>query len=136
MLGVVLGVATVVGMLAVSEGARRESIERIRRQGVDNIILFSERPKVNQTGGSDIFFYGINRDDLAHFTSIFDNIKKVVPVVNMRKTIYVEGVQSDIVLVGTTPDFLDISRSVNADSRGRWISPNDSTLSSWSAASG
>jgi len=44
MLGVVLGVAAVVGMLAVSEGAKRESIERIRQQGVDNIILHSVKP--------------------------------------------------------------------------------------------
>ncbi len=129
MLGVVLGVAAVVGMLAVSEGARRESIERIQQQGVDNIILHSEKPKANVSGGESIFFYGISRDDLAHFNSVFENVKTVVPVVELRKTIYIDGRPSDVILVGTTPEFLPISRSRNADSRGRWISDSDRVLS-------
>jgi putative ABC transport system permease protein len=129
MLGVVLGVAAVVGMLAVSEGARRESIERIQQQGVDNILLYSEEPAANQTGGERVFFYGISREDIAHFKTTFDNVKTVVPVVELRKRIYVDGLPSDIVLVGTTPEFLPISRSENSDSRGRWLCDSDRYLS-------
>ncbi|MCU0858561.1 MAG: ABC transporter permease, partial [Pontiellaceae bacterium] len=126
MLGVVLGVAAVVGMLAVSEGARRESINRIRQQGVDNILLFSEQPKANETGGETIYFYGISREDITHFSTVFDNVKKVVPVVQLRQTVYKKGAPSDVMLVGTTPEFLTISRSVSADPRGRWLSSADS----------
>jgi putative ABC transport system permease protein len=129
MLGVVLGVAAVVGMLAVSEGAKRTSIERIRQQGVDNIILHSEKPKANETGGEKIFFYGIRREDIAHFRTVFDNVKKVVPIVEFRQTVYIAGRPSDIVLVGATPEFLSISRSENADSRGRWLSESDRAVS-------
>lgn len=129
MLGVVLGVAAVVGMLAVSEGAKRESLERIEQQGVDNILLHSEKPKANATGGENIYFYGISREDITHFRTVFENIKTVVPVVDLRKTIYAKGRPSDIVLVGTTPEFLSISRSVNADSRGRWLTGTDRVLS-------
>jgi putative ABC transport system permease protein len=129
MLGVVLGVAAVVGMLAVSEGAKRESIERIRQQGVDNIILHSEKPKANETGGEKIFFYGISREDITHFRTVFDNVKKVVPIIEFRRTVYINGRPSDIVLVGTTPDFLGISRSENTDSRGRWLSDSDQAVS-------
>jgi len=130
MLGVVLGVAAVVGMLAVSEGARVESIERIQRQGVDNIILHSEEPQANQTGGETIYFYGITSEDIAHFSTVFDNVKKVVPVVELRKTIYANGKPTDVVLMGTAPEFLAISRSKNADPRGRWISESDGALAS------
>jgi putative ABC transport system permease protein len=129
MLGVVLGVAAVVGMLAVSEGAKRESIERIRQQGVDNIILHSEKPKANETGGEKIFFYGIRREDIAHFRAVFDNVKKVVPIVEFRQIVYISGRPSDIILVGTTPEFLSISRSENADLRGRWLSESDRAAS-------
>ncbi len=125
MLGVVLGVAAVVGMLAVSEGARVESIERIQRQGVDNIILHSKKPQANETGGEKIYFYGITAEDIAHFNTVFDNVKKVVPVVELRRTIYANGKATDIVFVGTTPEFLRISRSENADPRGRWLSDSD-----------
>jgi putative ABC transport system permease protein len=129
MLGVVLGVAAVVGMLAVSEGARIESIERIQRQGVDNIILHSEKPQANQTGGEKVYFYGIRHEDLTHFRTVFDNVKNVVPVVELRKTIYANGKPTDVVLMGVAPGFLNISRSKNADPRGRWISPADRELS-------
>jgi putative ABC transport system permease protein len=125
MLGVVLGVAAVVGMLAVSEGARRESIERIRQQGVDNILLHSEKPKANESGGQTIFFYGIRQEDLAHFRTVFENVRRVVPVVELRQTVYVKGRPSDVLLAGTTPEFLEISRSHNADSRGRWLTSLD-----------
>ncbi|MBM4152859.1 MAG: ABC transporter permease [Kiritimatiellaceae bacterium] len=125
MLGVVLGVAAVVGMLAVSEGARRESIDRIRQQGVDNILLFSEEPEANETGGKTIYFYGIRREDIHHFRTVFENVKQVVPVVELRQTVYHQGVPSDVILVGTTPEFLTISRSQNADSRGRWLTEYD-----------
>lgn len=128
MLGVVLGVAAVVGMLAVSEGAKRESIERIQQQGVDNIIIHSEKPKLNASGGEDIFFYGITKEDLQHFRTVFENVKSVVPIVQFRKTVYVDDRPSDIVLAGTTPEFLDISRSRNADPRGRWLTDADSYL--------
>ncbi len=130
MLGVVLGVAAVVGMLAVSEGARVESIERIQRQGVDNIILHSEEPQANATGGETVYFYGITREDITHFKTVLDNVKKVVPVVGLRQTIYAKGKPTDVVLVGADPEFLKISRSENFDPRGRWISESDGATAS------
>jgi len=87
MLGVVLGVAAVVGMLAVSEGARVQSIERIQRQGVDNIILHSEEPQANATGGENIYYYGITSEDITHFRTVLENVKKLAiseaPYVNL-----------------------------------------------------
>jgi putative ABC transport system permease protein len=130
MLGVVLGVAAVVGMLAVSEGARVESIERIQRQGVDNIILHSEMPQVNETAGEKIYSYGITCEDIAHFNGVFDNIKKVVPVVQLRQTLYANGKPTDVVLMGVSPAFLKISRSENSDPRGRWLSESDGVIAS------
>ena len=129
MLGVVLGVAAVVGMLAVSEGAKRESIERIQQQGVDNIIIHSEKPGANASGGENVFFYGVTREDLNHFRSVLENVNQVVPIVALRQTVYVDGRPSDIALVGTTPEFLAVSRSKNADSRGRWLTDADRAMS-------
>jgi len=41
MLGVVFGVASVVAMLAVGEGASREALDQIRKLGSTNIIVTS-----------------------------------------------------------------------------------------------
>jgi len=43
-LGVVFGVASVIAMLAVGEGASRDAIEQIRKLGSRNIILNSVEP--------------------------------------------------------------------------------------------
>jgi len=43
-LGIVLGIAAVVAMLAIGEGGRREALRQIESQGVDNIILRSVKP--------------------------------------------------------------------------------------------
>ncbi|MHC4195835.1 MAG: ABC transporter permease, partial [Planctomycetota bacterium] len=41
MLGVVFGVASVVAMLSVGEGASKEALEQIRKLGSNNIIISS-----------------------------------------------------------------------------------------------
>lgn len=127
-LGVVLGVGAVVGMLAISEGARQEAMARIQAQGVDNIIVFSEEIKVGEKLGGSVREkykkYGITKDDVGHF-STFDNIRKVVPIVNMNRKIYAKGRQVDIQLFATTPEFIDITRSTQSDTRGRWLTTTD-----------
>jgi putative ABC transport system permease protein len=127
-LGVVLGVGAVVGMLAISEGARKEAMERIQAQGVDNVVVFSEEQINGESAGDSrgkrYQKYGITTDDVNHF-ALFDNIQKVVPIVNMNRRIYANGAITDVQLFATTPEFLDITRSRQADRRGRWITDLD-----------
>jgi len=44
MLGVVFGVASVVAMLAVGEGASAQAMDQIRRLGSNNILLSAVKP--------------------------------------------------------------------------------------------
>ena len=44
MLGVILGVGSVISMLAIGEGSKREALERIRRLGASNVIIRSVKP--------------------------------------------------------------------------------------------
>ena len=43
MLGVVLGIAAVIAMMSVSEGAAREALTQVESLGLDNIVIRSER---------------------------------------------------------------------------------------------
>lgn len=127
-LGVVLGVGAVVGMLAIGEGARQEAMARIQAQGVDNIVLYSEMienaEKLDSNVSEKYQKYGITTDDVVHF-STFDNVAKVVPIVNMNREIFSAGYQTDIQLFATTAEFLDITRTQLADRRGRWLTDFD-----------
>ena len=43
-LGVILGVGSVIAMLAIGEGSKREALEQIRRLGANNVIIRSVKP--------------------------------------------------------------------------------------------
>ena len=43
-LGVILGVGSVIAMLAVGEGSKKEALERIRSLGANNVIIRSVKP--------------------------------------------------------------------------------------------
>ncbi|HEY7513055.1 MAG TPA: ABC transporter permease, partial [Vicinamibacteria bacterium] len=49
-LGVVFGVAAVVAMSSVGEGARRESLEQIAGLGIDSVVARARPPVAGSTG--------------------------------------------------------------------------------------
>src|SRR5215213_8802701 len=68
-LGVVFGVASVVAMLAIGEGASHEAQEQIRKLGSQNIILESVKPPDTQASTTSnnrswIIEYGLTTRDI------------------------------------------------------------------------
>ncbi len=129
-LGVVLGVGAVVAMMAISEGGRRESIARIRAMGIDNIVIRSVKP--TQEGQSEtsssqgnVNIYGIKAKDTIHMLTTFENIGKIVPVRDMQQRLFANGRRTGIRMMATVPEFLSITFSQQADSRGRWLTDLD-----------
>ena len=83
-LGVVIGVAAVIAMLSISEGAKRETLEQIRVLGVNNIRLRSVKPvaadrkQEQQQNQNWLLSYGMSRKELLHFKSLSPDIETVV----------------------------------------------------------
>ncbi|HCN76727.1 MAG TPA: ABC transporter ATP-binding protein [Verrucomicrobiales bacterium] len=82
-LGVIFGVASVVAMLAIGEGASHEAQEQIRRLGSQNIILESVKPPDGQgsTGEtrSMIIEYGLTMRDIQQIRQTVPGVSVVVP---------------------------------------------------------
>lgn len=82
-LGVVFGVASVVAMLAIGEGASHEAQEQIRKLGSENIILQSVKPPDGQGSGAEsrsfISEYGLTRRDVTQIIQTVPGISIVVP---------------------------------------------------------
>ncbi len=82
-LGVVFGVASVVAMLAIGEGASHEAQEQIRKLGSQNIILSSVKPPDGQGSGSEtrsmISEYGLTTRDIQQIRQTVPGIAVVVP---------------------------------------------------------
>ena len=81
-LGVLFGVASVIAMLAVAEGASEEAQEQIRQLGSTNVILRSVKPPEdlvsNQT--TRVLAYGLTKEDLTRIEGTYPGIRAVVPV--------------------------------------------------------
>ena len=71
-LGIFVGVASVIWLLAISEGISREVQRQIEELGARNVILRSRMPAEDYVGDMETFFvkYGIRRDDVAALLEI------------------------------------------------------------------
>jgi putative ABC transport system permease protein len=130
-LGIVLGIAAVVAMLAIGEGGRREALHQIESQGVDNVILRSVKPaegNVKQTTRSYTQRYGITQRDVEHIAAVFENVRLLVPVMEVRREIFLGQASTDIKAIATTPDFLEVTRCRLVDRRSRFLAPTDGKI--------
>ena len=93
-LGIVFGVAAVVAMLAVVEGARNDVLERLSRLGTNVLFVHS---KTENSGVERSLQYG-DAHRLAHISSLIDMVAPAV-VVDLRKH---ESV------IGVTPSYMSV----------------------------
>ncbi|HEY7411792.1 MAG TPA: ABC transporter permease [Vicinamibacteria bacterium] len=116
-LGVVFGVAAVVAMSSVGEGARREAVSQIGSLGIDSITLRG-RPAA-QGGEAD----GLRLRDAEAVARVVPALVAVAPVREASLAAQVDGRLADAVAVGTTPAYRSAARlSVRS---GRFLSDLD-----------
>ena len=127
-LGIIFGVGSVIAMLSISEGAKREALSQIEAMGVDKIIISTRKPPVTgkdvseNSSNSNMETFGLTRQDYDHISHM-DNVKSIATARNSRKSILRGTTQLDLSLFGVTLDFLEESRSEIIE--GRWLSPVD-----------
>lgn len=131
MLGVVFGVASVISMLAIGEGSKREALEQIERLGTNNIIIKSRKPvSEDSTGASDagrqIQSYGIRYEDAERVKDTIPHVSRIVPIRAISETMSARGQRIDVDVVGTKPELFElIHREVIA---GRVLTAEDDLL--------
>ncbi|GJM19478.1 MAG: ABC transporter substrate-binding protein [Phycisphaeraceae bacterium] len=111
LLGVVFGVGAVIAMLAVGEGASRETLERIRKLGSNNIIISSQKQAEEASGGSAnirMSIYGLTYEDFRRIQTSYDHVSAAVPAKVIRKEGRLGSRTLDLRLVGTTPQWFDL----------------------------
>ena len=122
MLGIVLGIAAVVAMLAISEGGKRGVIDQIKAQGIDNIIIKSIKPTTSAAGATataaaGIEMYGLTRADFDHIQNTFYNVAQLVPLREIQTDIYAGQNKTDITTIATTTELLSLIGSRVTDTR-------------------
>src|SRR6185312_4916569 len=88
-LGIVLGVGSVIVMLAVGEAARYQALKQLEDLGANTIVLRSVKPTedAGSAQGRDLTAYGLTYADLGRVTTIVPTVTSAVPMREFRKTI-------------------------------------------------
>ena len=106
-LGVIFGVASVIAMLAIGEGASHEAQEQIRKLGSQNIIIESLRPPDGQGSAAEsrslVINYGITLRDVQQIRQTVPGIEMVVPSRFISENIWNFDRSVDGRIVGALP---------------------------------
>jgi len=104
-LGIIFGVAAVISMLAIGEGARRKTMSQIQSLGLQNIIVQQEE---TDTGDDDKGQNLLSLADVEAIAAIVPNINNIAPVVEREYDATYKSRVSEIVLTGTYPEYLSL----------------------------
>lgn len=108
-LGIIFGVASVITMLAVGNGAAHEAQERIRKLGSNNIIIESIKPsekEENQRSG--ILSYGLTRNDVTTIKQAIPNIAGITTQRIMNEKVIYRDLDKQAELIGTQPKMMNV----------------------------
>lgn len=105
MLGIVFGVASVVAMLSIGEGARQESLEQIELLGTNNIIINSNQINESSPGAEASFSVGLTIDDANSIEKINPYVEDVTPQKEGMFNVTYKAKVENFKIVGTTPNY-------------------------------
>jgi putative ABC transport system permease protein len=125
-LGLVFGVASVIVMLAVAEGASQQAQKQIEALGVSNVILHSKKP--TNTGQQDDYRsfeqnFGLTYNDLRRIQETLTDVVSVTPLREFRQEARYGAQSIDARIVGVHPSYFE-SNKINIV-RGRPLEPAD-----------
>lgn len=117
-LGIIFGVAAVISMLAIGNGAQQEILEQIKMVGVNNIIISptetsvsedeEESSEENVQVSSRQFSRGLSLLDVAAIEDILPTVSKVCPVISFNYSAILDGKSKPVVLEGTNNNYFEL----------------------------
>lgn len=124
-LGIFIGTATVIWLVAMGEGVSYRAQQQILELGARNIIVRSVQPNAGseQDANNRVKIYGLTRADYRRIVENIPNIRRAIPMRELRFELRLDDRTADAKLVGCVEDYLQLNRLEVA--RGRWLSSRD-----------
>src|SRR5665647_851444 len=123
-LGIIFGVAAVISMLAIGNGAEQEILEQIKMVGVNNIIvtpiLQADQAGANDakagsasesnqlSGGKKKFSKGLTLIDATSIKQIIPTVQDVCPIITFNYTAILHDISSPVKLDGTDNTYFNL----------------------------
>ncbi|MGE0608859.1 MAG: ABC transporter permease, partial [Pirellulales bacterium] len=119
-LGIFIGVASVIWLLAIGEGISRKAQEQIEGLGASNIIVRSIKPSNESTASvRGAVPYGLTRLDYERLVETIPTIDRALPIRELRRQFRYSDKLVDGRLVGCTPEYAEVTHL--SVSRGHFI---------------
>ncbi|MCB8965147.1 MAG: ABC transporter permease [Bacteroidales bacterium] len=115
-LGIIFGVAAVISMLAIGNGAQREILEQMKMVGVNNIIVNSifeakDTETTDESNGNSQkqkFSPGLTLGDLEAITRIIPSVKRISPEISLNSFVQYNGVRMPAKIMGVSNDYFSL----------------------------
>lgn len=106
MLGIIFGVAAVISMLAIGEGARRKALSQIQSLGLQNVII--QQQVISDEVEEKQEQIKLNSGDIEALQKIVSDADRIVPVIERKLSASYQHRQQDVTLTGVTPDYFEV----------------------------
>jgi putative ABC transport system permease protein len=113
-LGIIFGVAAVISMLAIGQGAQKEILDQIKLVGVNNIII---EPIIDQSSSSSTeegkkeskkFSNGLNLLDVKAIRQVIPTVKAVSSEIQLNSFVQHNQIRRPTVLLGVSPSYFSL----------------------------
>ena len=115
-LGIIFGVAAVIAMLAIGNGAQQEILDQIKLVGVNNIVITPIVPQTeedlseeSETDEKEKFSPGLTLRDIEGLKAILPGIGEVSPEILLETYLIKNGIRRSAKLVGVTPSYFGLT---------------------------
>jgi len=117
-LGIIFGVAAVISMLAIGNGAEQEIMEQIKLVGVNNIIISPieniGNSEDNETSDNEVqistkkFSKGLTLLDATAIEKVIPSVKMLSPVITFNYSAILNGKSKPVVLEGVNANYFEL----------------------------
>lgn len=117
-LGIIFGVAAVITMLAIGNGAEKEILAQLELVGVNNIVITpipddkeENSDEESEDGAMEAkrFSKGLDMLDVQSIAKNIPSVKKVSPEIILDTYVITKGRQNSVKLIGVSTDFFETS---------------------------
>ena len=122
-LGIFIGIASVVWLLAIGECISKKVQQQIEELGTNNIILKSSKPVTQDVADGSMAIYGVTRDDFQALTETLPTIDRALRIRDAMRELYYGQTDRIVHFIGCTPEYDDVMKLRIHD--GRFIEQRD-----------
>ncbi|MFN6130766.1 MAG: ABC transporter permease [Planctomycetota bacterium] len=109
-LGIFIGVASVIWLLAISQGISNEAQRQIENLGADTIMIRTVKPPSEKMSSQGLTPYGLTREEYDMLVATVPTVRSAIPIREMRRQFQFKNRKLDGRLVGCTPEYAEVTK--------------------------